>query len=93
MIPARAVEGWADLLWIAARRFDALANEAAPGTPQYLEFVSLAHRCADAAENAGYEADDARDAESAAEERAEQAAAAIPQAARPAGADGARAAT
>ena len=89
MIPARAVEGWADLLGIAARHFDALADEAAPGSPEYLEFLALAYRCENAADYAGDAADDLRDAEAEAEERDTK----MSRAARPAGADGARAAT
>ena len=82
MIPARAVEGWADLLGIAARHFDALADEAAPGSPEYLEFLALAYRCENAADYAG---DEARRLYRA-EDRAE-----FEPSATPAGADHARA--
>jgi hypothetical protein len=62
IIGASTLDVWARLLAIAAAEFDALADEAAPGSPRYLQLLSLCGRCKAAAEDAADAAEEAFDA-------------------------------
>jgi hypothetical protein len=65
MIPAGQLEEWAGLLEIAAARLEATIREAVPGSAEYTRLRELASDFAEAAEDARWHADEARDADEA----------------------------